>query len=73
VADVNTIQMQTRQLHLWAENLGFEVTQCAAETIAIWLGKGDKTTQRKNNTARWYIWELFHSMSTGNKLEAGHE
>jgi hypothetical protein len=70
VADVNTIQMQTGQVCLWAENPGVGVGQWVAETIGIWPKNGGKTTQWKDSTVRECVSEFFHSMSIGNKLGA---
>jgi len=52
VADSNTIQMPTLQVHVWAVNAGVGVSHCAAETMGNSQAKGCWTTQQKDNNLR---------------------
>jgi hypothetical protein len=73
VADDNTIQMPTHQVHIWAENTGVAVSQWAAETMGISQDKGGLTTQPMDNKVMERFWEITQSISIINKQGAGHE
>jgi len=61
--DVNTIQMPTPEVRVWAKNAGIGVSQWAAETMGIRQDKGGLTTQQIDNEVRERIWDIVQSMS----------
>jgi len=63
VADANTIQIGTPQVHLWAKNASIGVSQWAAETMGIWQEKGGLTTQWIDNELRERISEIAQSIN----------
>jgi len=65
--------MLTRQVRVWAENEGGEVSQWAAETMAIWQDRGGSTTQWMDNNVMERVWEIAQAMSIINKQSASPE
>jgi hypothetical protein len=71
VADVNTIQMPTVRVLIWAKNAGVGVSQWAAQTMGIWQDNGGIITQWIDNQVREHVWEIAQSKSIMNKQGVG--
>jgi hypothetical protein len=73
IADVDSIQMPTLQVCVWAETAGIGVSQLGAEAMRIWQEKGDLTTQQIKDNVRERILDITQSMSIINKQGPGSE
>lgn len=71
IADVDSIQMPTLQVCVWAETAGIGVSQLGAEAMRIWQEKSDLTTQQIKDNVRERIFDITQSMSIINKQGPG--